>query len=387
MQYKRRSAFKVLSAIAAIYMCGLPIPSEAGLFDGVIDVAVRVQDEEGKPISFVTVWGYIEKPIEHTRQTTWPMLHLKAGDLWRISQRYNGLHDIISQVGDNPVPYLLVEKLGTEDGIFSSVLDYQELTGKGNHYARPDNLKFGYTFMKHGYLPGKVDFSVSKFQSSVDAVVTLQRDPATQISTAPYVQTFERVRYELSDLRRNEEMTQENLQRLKGLQARLEQAAQQAIAAGDKPAAARIYSRMRYLPSITVIDGRIAGYSQGDANSEQAKRAMDMAYQLDPDNLYVWMQTYLRRMQLPPNPTREQRAAAALKEVEKLIAARGEAVWPRYYNARAGGTAMLGDYAKAYRLYLDAAQIEPKYMDWDEAIQKLKSEMRRKGVEIPVDSK
>lgn len=347
-----------------------------------ISVAIKIQDESGKPIPFVAVWSAIEFDKAHVKDNGY-YRYLSVADLWRVTQRYSQLHDIISLASDKPVASLWVSVMGDADGVFRESLDYQEATGKDNRYARPDSLTFGYTFMKHGYLPGKVSFTVQKNQNRVEATVTLERNSREALETQPYLQTFARLRYELSDTRKNTAMTLENQQRMAGLQEQMEQAAQQALAAGDKQAAARIYARMRYMPSLNIIDGRIAGWNQGDAGSEQAKRALDRAYQLEPDNLYVWMQTYLRRMELPPNPTSEQRAAAALLEVEKLIAAKGEAVWPECLRARAGGYALIGDYTKAYRLYLEAARREPKYMDWDKAIEKLRREMQRKGVAIP----
>ena len=215
--------------------------------------------------------------------------------------------------------------------------------------------------------------------------MTLRRNPAEPLETRSYMQTFAKVRYELSDFVKNSDISLENRRRLEGLREELEQVVRQAISAGDKEFAAKVLARMRYMPHIVVIDGRLAGFSHGDAVSEQAMNAMNEAYKLDPDNTYVWMQTYMRRMQLPPNPTLEQRAAAALKEVEKLIDTKGEAVWPQYYAARAGGYAVLGEYAKARRLYLEAAQFEPKFTDWNKAIDDLKLEMKFKGVAIPAD--
>jgi tetratricopeptide (TPR) repeat protein len=180
-------------------------------------------------------------------------------------------------------------------------------------------------------------------------------------------------------------MTEEDLRRLAPLQEQMDQVAQQALAAGDRAAAARIYSRMRYIPSLYVTDGRIVGWSEGNAGSPQARRALDKAYELDPDNLYVWMQTYLRRLVVLPNPTTEERIAAAMTELDKLIAVNGNAVWPQHLYHQAVAHAMLGRYEKAYRLFREAAQREPKYMDWNGEIGKLEAEMKRIGVAIPAD--
>jgi tetratricopeptide (TPR) repeat protein len=142
---------------------------------------------------------------------------------------------------------------------------------------------------------------------------------------------------------------------------------------------------MRYMPSPEVVDGRITAWIDADAASPPARRAMEMAYELDPDSLYVWMQTYLRRRSLLPNPTTEERIAAALREVELLIAAKGDAVWPQYFVDQAASHALLGHYETAYRLYREAARREPKYMDWNEEIRKLQDDMKDAGVPLPRD--
>jgi hypothetical protein len=349
-----------------------------------IDVSIKVQDESGQPIPHVAVWSAVEYDSRHVKGEG-SHRPLTVDDLWRVTQRYGELHDIVCEVGDKPVASLTVAVMGDADGIVQESLDYQEATGRENHYTRPDPLTFGYTFMKRGYLPGRVAFTVPRSQNRVEATVTLKRKPDEALETQPYLQTFARLRYELSDARRNAALTEENQRRVLALPDQMEAAAQQALAAGDKPAAARIYSRMRYMPSPDVVDGRIAGWIEGDASSRQARRAMERAYELDPDSLYVWMQTYMRRRSLLPNPTTEERLAAALYEVDRLIAAKGEAVWPQYRVDQAAGHALLGHFEKAYRLYREAAKREPKYMDWDAEIGKLKAEMKRVGMAVPAD--
>lgn len=352
--------------------------------DDTIDVSVTVQNESGKPIPYATVWRAIEFDGKHVKDSD-KSRHLSVDDLWRVTLRYGALHDIVSQVGDKPLASLWVPVMANGDGVFHEALDYAEATGGENRFARPASLTFGYTFMKHGYLPGRLVFTATKSQRRVEASVTLKRNPVEATATRPYLENFARLRYELSDARRNAVLTEENRQRLVALQEQMEETAQQALAAGDKAAAARIYSRMRYMPSLQVVDGRIAGWDQGDAASRQARRAMERAYELDPDNLFVWIQTYQRRRALLPNPTTEERISAALREVELLIAAKGEAVWPQCFLDQAAGHALLGHYETAYRLYREAARREPNYMDWNEEIGRLKAEMKSKGVAIPAD--
>lgn len=349
-----------------------------------IRVHIKVVDENGQPIPYVTVWFALRVEKSH-QQNIGIYQHIDVDDLWRITQRYGESHDIISRYGDKPLQGLKIRGMGNESGIFQHPLDYAEETGKGNHYPRPDPLTFGYTFMKRGYYPAKADFTIPRSQDQVEATVTLKRNPAELLERQPYLETFARIRFKLSDIRKNKVMTQENRLRLEVLRGELEQAARQAIEAGDKPAAARIYARMRYFPRIIVINGQIAGYDQGDANTPEAKRAFDLAYQLDPDNTYVWSTTFLLRNRLPDTATLEQKRAQGLAEVEKLIAAKGEQAWPVCFSYRARGYALRGEYEKSYRLYKEAERMEPKYTDWSKRIDELKRDMRNKGIQVPAE--
>lgn len=378
-----RPGLKQFMAACAVSLTWLSAPAHAESDDGTIDVSVTVQDESGQPIPHVTVWSAIEYDRKHVKDEGSSTLSID--DLWRVTLRYGELHDIICELGDKPIASLRVPVLGNGEGVFREALDYADATGKDNHYVRPDPLSFGYTFQKRGYLPGRVAFAVPRSQHRVEATVTLKRNPDETLETQAYLQSFARLRYELSDARRNAALTEENQRRVLALPDQLEEAAQQALAAGDKPAAARIYSRMRYLPGPDVVDGRIVGWIEADAGSRPARRALERAYELDPDSLYVWMQTYLRRRSLLPNPTTEERIEAALYEVDKLIAAKGDAVWPQFFLDQAVGHALLGHFETAYRLYRAAERREPKYMDWAHEIGKLKAEMKGLGMAIPAE--
>jgi hypothetical protein len=370
----------MLARILALCLCWLAATVRADT----IDVAVTIRDEAGKTIPYVAVWRAIEFDRRHVKDDG-HYRPLSIDDLWRVTQRYGELHDIIAEAGDKPLAALMVPAMGDADGIFVDIVDYQEATGRDNRYPRPDPLAVGYTFMKRGYLPGKVAFAIRKDQNRVEAAVTLKRNPDESVESQPYLREFARLRHELSDRRRNLDVTEENRQRLDTLQAQMELAARQALAAGDKPAAARIYSRMRYLPVPQFVDGKVVGIIEDDAGNPQARQAMDKAYELDPEGLYVWMQTYTRRIALLPTPTMEERITASLSEVERLIAAKGEAVWPRCFVDQAAGHVLLGRYEKAYRLYRAAARREPKYMDWDVEIGNLKALMKSNGMAVPAD--
>lgn len=382
MPTMHRSKLKLFFTVCAACLCWLSAPAWSA--EDIIEVTVKVQDEAGLPIPYAAVWSAIEYDRRHVRDGD-AHRYLSVDDLWRATLRYGALHDVIAQYGDKPIDAIRIPVMADADGVFREALDYEEETGTENHYARPDPLSFGYTFMKRGYLPGRVAFTVPRNQNRVEATVTLRRNPGEALATQVYLQAFARLRYELSDTRRDSDLTEENRQRVVSLQEQMEQAAQQALAAGDKNAAARIFSRMRYLPAVHVVDGRITGWNHGDAGNEEARLALDKAYKLAPDDVFVWMQTYLRRQSLLPTPTMEERVAASLRELDLLIAAKGEAVWPHYFLQQARSHALLGHYETAYRIYREAAKREPKYMDWNEEIRKLKAEMNSRGVPIPAD--
>lgn len=376
----RRTIFKRIGLLCVAAIGFTTTMPEAASWAPVIEGKIRVEDEAGVPIPYVTVWSAVEQPAEHTRATVWPAAHLSVADLWRVTQRYGAQHDIVSSFGDKPVPYLGIPAMGNAEGTFDVLLDYQNETGKGNSFARPDPLTFGYTFLKRGYLPGRIVFAVNRNENHVEATVKLVRNSGEAVVSPPYVQAFDRVRYELSDDQKNKVQTPENERRLVLLRDQLAQAAQQAIAAGDNRVAAHIYSRMRYLPSLNIGNGQIAGYQQADPTSAQARHALDLAYQIDPEDPYVWMHTYGRRAVYPPNASIEDRIRVNLPLLEKMIAANGDKIWPLYYSVRAGSNASLGDYPTARRLYLEAKKMEPKYNDWDRDIEDLKLKMKLRGV-------
>lgn len=380
MAQKRRTIVKRIGLLCVAAIGFTTTTPEAASWAPVIEGKIRVEDEAGVPIPYVTVWSAVEQPAEHTRATVWPAAHLGIADLWRVTQRYGALHDIISSFGDKPVPYLGIPPMGNAEGTMDVQLDYQNETGKGNSFARPDPLTFGYTFLKRGYLPGRVAFTVDRKTNHVEATVKLVRNSSETVESPSYLQAFDRIRYQLSYDQKNKVQTSENERRLVLLRDQLEQAARQAVAAGDRGAAARIYSRMRYLPSLNIMNGQIAGYNQADPTSAQARHALDLAYQLDPENLYVWMHTYGRQAAFPPNASREDRIRVNLPLLEKMIAANGEKIWPLYYSVRASSYASLGDYTTARRLYLEVKKMEPKYDDWDSAIEDLKLKMKISGV-------
>lgn len=335
-------------------------------FSDNVDVAIKIQDESGNPIPYVTVLQYVHPDSKHISN---PLHRLEMQDLWRITARYIATSEFMLNHGERPIEGFFVTEMADGVGIVRETINYESFVGFNNGYKRPNPTNFGYTFIKHGYLPEKLELNLPTNKNKVEATVTLKRDPNEVIETAPYIQTYERLRYELSDTSKNELMTTETQKRITRIENELEQAAQQAVAAGDNKAAARIYIRMRYLPTIILEDG-ITGFSQVNRESARSKRAWALAKQLDPDNLFIWIHTIQERAGNQPHMPRDERIKNVAVQTELLIERYALSVWPVIYDLRAGLYANINQKERSKQLYQEAADLEPKYKDWSKELTK-----------------
>ena len=219
-----------------------------------IDVSLEIVDEQGRGVPYATIWSYL-LPRENP-------LAINAADLVRVTTRYQSSFEFAIRADSNrPVTSLKINPMGDAFGRFQRKIDYRQ--EEGSEAKRPEKMSIGYAVMKRGYLPAFVDFSLTR-ESSVSGKVVLKSDPRLAPESQPYLVKFERLRYELSDQRLNVEISEKNHQRMERLRMELEETARQALEVGDKRAAARIYARMEYLPSIRFIGGKPAGFSQAD---------------------------------------------------------------------------------------------------------------------------
>ena len=260
-----------------------PLAKGWGLMSDDINVALTVVDEQGKAIPYATVWGYV---TPRSRSNS-----INGDDLWRLTMRYRSSFEFATPY-NRIVPSLNVMPMGGGDGRASFKIDYEFLEGRGN--KRPAALQVGFTVMKNGYMPARVDFSVRQ-ESRLSAEIVLKRDPEREPEMQPYMQEYERVRYELSDPLRNETLRSSAHEQIAVLRASLVSAAQQAIAAGDESAAARIYTRLIYAPSTMMYEGRVTGWSQEEPTSDESLRYLSKAYSLAPGDPYI-AATYVNTM-------------------------------------------------------------------------------------------
>ena len=104
---------------------GIQSPAIGGWFSDVIDVEVLVQDESGKPIPYVTVWGYVADYNETHKSYKWAQLTID--DLWRLTTRYQDSFEF-AHTFNKPVRNLDVPKMGDVEGRFLTQIDYQDRT-------------------------------------------------------------------------------------------------------------------------------------------------------------------------------------------------------------------------------------------------------------------
>ncbi|GAA6129672.1 hypothetical protein [Halopseudomonas sabulinigri] len=345
-----------------------PLAKGWNLFSDDISVALTVVDEQGKAIPYPTVWGYV---LPRSKPES-----INGEDLWRLTMRYRSSFEFATAY-NRIIPSLLVMPMGNSDGKASFKVDYEFLEGRGN--KRPAALQVGFTVMKNGYLPARAYFSVGR-ESRLSADVVLKRDPEHKPEMQPYIQEYERVRYELSDPNRNETLRSTAHKDTAELRQSLLSAAKQAMNAGDDSAAARIYTRLIYAPSTMIYNGQVTGWAQQEPRSDESLSYLKEAYRLAPDNIYI-AATYVNTMayeefKVPgsgPLSKRSDEVRVAfsifLTELDDLLLKNKKQVWPGFlweqanwhdYHGAAGERQVALDLLE--QLYED----EPKYMGREE---------------------
>ena len=152
-----------------------------------IDVTLEIQDEQGRAIPYATIWAYVLPRANP--------LAIDADDLLRVTTRYQSSFEFaVDNTNNQPIPYVRVYPMGDESGRFRHKIDYR--FEEGSAARRPDKISFGFTVMKRGYLPARIDFAIAN-ESSVSGKIVLKRDPKVAIESQPYLVAFERLRSEL----------------------------------------------------------------------------------------------------------------------------------------------------------------------------------------------
>lgn len=363
MKYTRRSILMMLGTLAPTLAISRSfLPSS-------LEVTLSITDEQGNPIRHAAVWAYVLPSANP--------LALNGDDLWRITSRYQSSFEFATPF-NRVLPMLQVMPMGDAGGKARAVIDYEAIEGYGRQ--RPPAMQVGFTLMKRGYLPARIDFSV-KDESRLSGKIVLRRDPKHGPETQPYLQEFDRVRYELSDTSRTENLSGFTQHRIDSLRAALEAAAADAIRAGDRSAAARIYARMQYLPVILMSNGKVSGFMQADPYSAVSWAYLTKAYELDPEQPYI-ASTYLfrrgadefggrKRVSEQADPERRQQYTAFLGQLRTLMRTEGQQIWPAYHKLYATWHRQSPDpaeRAKVRALLEELYRFEPKLQRREELL-------------------
>ena len=304
-------------------------PSAAWFMKNTIDVSISVTDEQGRAVPHATIWMCVlprKSPLA-----------LDLEDLRRITVRYGDSFDYATPF-NTIVPEQMVLPLADTHGRLSYQLDYQFY--EGSAARRPAAMSVGFAAMKRGHLPAFADFSITN-ESRIQTKLVLARDPASPSPLPSYLAEYDRVRFELSDTSRNEEISGSNHERIEGLRGAFLAAADQALAAGDRRAAGRIYARMQFMPVVRFVSGRPAGFAQADRYSEQSWGYLVKAFETAPGDPYVAAERIFRdgalrfggRLYDPQTATPERRKdfEEFFSEIRRLMVNDGDRIWPTFH--------------------------------------------------------
>jgi hypothetical protein len=225
--------------------------------------------------------------------------------------------------------------------------------------ANASELYVNYVFFKRGYLPAKLELRLKNRSASVTEKIVLQADPASPPGLAPnntdYMREFERLRYLVADSDLSVSLSQQTLEEIWN---GLEKCAEQALSAGDKHTAARIYLRMQYFPSLRRSDGNVYGFSKWDSNSPRGIEMFNRAIALNDGSAYFTAErnrearrtlvAELRKAEPSTKAELLKKYAFLIHETEQIIEKFGDQLWPYVYSLLASGYRhQLKDYNKA----------------------------------------
>lgn len=289
-----------------------------------INVSLKVVDENNNVIPYTSVWGYI-----------WPIkseLAITDKDLWNVTNQFFSTHEFA--VSHRILQDLIIFPMTNEQGKVELNLNYQYY--EGSHAKIPKNIEIGFTILKHGYHPSIVKFS-TKDGYSFNHKITLKRNTESIIKISDHTLKYDRLRYELSDSNKNSDMSLKNYHRLENIKKELLEIA----SSTDNVMAARIYSRMQYLPLIKIHNGRVIGYSQDNSNSKEAFEYLEKAYKLDSNNPYI-ASRYLFKIgaknfggnkynSSTATEKKKKEFSIYFEKIKKLMESNGKEIWPTFH--------------------------------------------------------
>lgn len=342
--------FLAILATFSLYGCS-STPEYKIAKKGDISVQVTVVDEADHPIMAAEVWR-TATPLP------WSKWDLNRGGtapsseyIARISARYGGIAEFahVPRPGfTDPIPtqtpgFLALDPTDS-NGHTDEVIKYE--------LGRTGQTDIGLSAMSYCYESAIVQKQVPENTQDLKVRIVLKRDPSCALPTAPYWKKYQEARWKFSGKNWKEGMAEP-------VREELMANAKSAEDAGDKKAAARIYSWIPYLPTATYFSRtsgsiKASGYTREDEQSARNIELLEKAHQLDPENRYIQMKLLLIR----PPVDRKNRIQA----LEKLIADGPDGLWPHMYIMLENSYYANGQNDKARQLFLSLKSIEPEYI-------------------------
>lgn len=361
-----------------------------------VSVRIEVVDEQGQPVPYATTWQVVatcKNPYSSRKGAPC----LTPAELMLISTRVRETFEYAASYSA-PRPYatMRLPVAANAKGLYDDHTPPDELLSTYNLTNHSKTTRVGLAFLKQGYLPAVADFELTTGKPSYRGRVVLRKDPEYPRQDSANRREYERIRYELSDGRKNDEMSAANARRLTTLRADLERVARDAEQAGDGPLAARAYYRLAYMPSVglgqTSADGKtvFSGYSAGGVGP-QSDALRQKARELDPDSPFFFE---LKSRKMLPKGIFEQKefsegdkaiimqfAQSAAAEFEPMF----DRLWPKSSIYFVGVFDAINRFDKVYEWLDQFRQRDPKYEALEDFFEFLRRDMKKAKVPIPSD--
>lgn len=391
--FSENSRLLVKILLAALGLCAQGVDAVARGIES-IQIQIEVQDESGNPIPHATVWR-TQDPcgIEGRDKVKTGDSCFNGEDLRRTATRLIETFEYAASYAA-PAPFAAIAMPVAVDGN-GRFIDSGDSSERYWGLRQPlvKNLNVWFAFLKQGYEPAFASVEISPDKNEYRGKVIMKADPRWPRRASENREAFERIRYELSDRRRNERVTLENAVRLDRHKDQLLQLARAAEAAGENELAARVYWRLLFMPSIhtsqTAEGIKLHGYHAGGGGLDRTGY-WGRSQLLDPlspfhshDVAMKVLPESLKRKIEPPNEDEgivlERFAAARGAEIQSNLSR----MWPDHILLYAGVLKRIDKFDATYAWYREYEKIEPKYEGFPTFYRLLRRAMNSRKVPVP----
>lgn len=388
-----------------LFMCLMPFAptGHAQLFKPQslrMQVSVRVIDEQGNPVPFVTVWQ-TRSPCRRITSGRIPLERLQrefedcptADDILTLAKRLENSRDyFVSDFTRRPTVGLRHAGVVGPDGILHLRETASSPKGGLGEPGVP-RVRVSLGFLKFGYEPAGFDIVLTPEQLKFKKVVTLKAIESQLRPPNTLRGEFDRIRYQVSKLTemhqapdRGSAMAQFGLL--------LEDVAKRAEEAGDRELAAIALTHRRFMPTVLYSGEGASRTAVGYSNegSPRDNHFLTRAHQLDPDNAYwfrfnaEWgrLHSLVYRTDLSKQQIIEAHGAD-IDAFAQLLARNERSLWPADYVKLCQYFIQLNQLQRAYEWARRLYDQDPKIPENRYCFARVFSGMREQRLPIPAD--